>query len=81
MNMSYCMFENTSLAMSQLLKAMQEANSIEDLELSSDERQAYDKLYNQCTAFLMGSERLEEDEYDQEYDEGNEDRGLESCRD
>lgn len=61
MNMSYCMFENTSLAMRQLLQATQEADSLKDMNLSRDELCAARELVQQCEYFMTEIERLDLD--------------------
>ena len=55
-NMSYCMFENTSAAVDQLIEHMQEAVEEGTLrewftDLSSSERQAMSQLWDQCQQF------------------------------
>ena len=62
MNMSYCMFENTSLAMRQLLQATQEADSLKDMELSRDELRALRELVQQCEYFMDEVQRLDDGE-------------------
>ena len=52
-SMSYCMFENTTLEMDQILNTLEEAlERGQDLKLSRDERYAYDRLVYQCKRFL-----------------------------
>lgn len=57
-SMSYCMFENTSNEMNQLLGAMDEVSNISDLNLNNYERIAYRNLLTQCEAFLEEAARL-----------------------
>ena len=49
-------------------------------ELNRTEKRAYQELFNMCEAFLSAAEELE-DEAGRESEYGNEDRGLETCRD
>lgn len=58
-NMSYCMFENTSGAMKQVVRAMEESDDLEDLDLSSTEQTSYMRLKSLCEEFLLQVERLE----------------------
>lgn len=52
-SMSYCMFENTTLEMDQILNTLEEAlERGQDLKLSRDEQYAYDRLVFQCKRFL-----------------------------
>ena len=52
-SMSYCMFENTTLEMDQILNSLEEAlERGQDLKLSRDEQYAYDRLVFQCKRFL-----------------------------
>ena len=65
MNMSYVMFENTSLAMRQLLQATQEADSLKDMELSRDELRALRELVQQCEYFMDEVQRLDDGDTEQ----------------
>ena len=58
-NMSYCMCENTLLAMRQITDAMQEEGPMFLVEMSRDEMRAYKELFNICEAFLSAAEELE----------------------
>lgn len=52
-SMTYCMFENTTLEMDQILNTLEEAlERGQDLKLSRDEQYAYDRLVFQCKRFL-----------------------------
>ena len=51
-SMSYCMFENTTLEMNQILSKMEDAESFADLELNEYEREAFFQLMGQCAKFL-----------------------------
>ncbi len=64
-NMSYCMCENTVLAMRQILNAMQEEGPMFIREMNRDERRAFQELFNLCEDFLNTSEELEA-EYEEE---------------
>ena len=61
-NMSYCAFENTALAMRQLLNMMRNVDSLQDLDLSGDELRAFRELKDSCEMFLEGAEALEGEE-------------------
>ena len=74
-NMSYCMCENTLLALQQILNAMQEEGPQFLRELSRDERRSYEALFNACEDFLNMSEELEDqvrEEHDGQPDEAQE---------
>ena len=58
-NMSYCMCENTSLAMQQILEAMMEQGAHFLLDANRDERAAYRRLFDQCEAFLIAVEEID----------------------
>ena len=65
-NMSYCMCENTVLAMNQILQAMQEEGPMFLREMNKDERRAFQTLFNMCEDFLTASEELQEElEYEE----------------
>ncbi len=56
-NMSYCMCQNTVLAMRQILNAMEEEGPMFLHDMDSDERRAFQKLFNLCETFVeMGPE-------------------------
>lgn len=63
-NMSYCMMENTSLALEQVLDYMNEAyekNDIEDFfSMSGYELQGFESLKQLCEDFLKIADLLEE---------------------
>jgi hypothetical protein len=56
--MSYCMFENTQLEMSQVTSAMREAFDIDDLDLNEYEMAAAPGLAVLCRAYLAEYARL-----------------------
>jgi hypothetical protein len=62
-NMSYCMFENTAGDLSQVVEAMYEAGSVEDLDFNSYEKEGFEALYRLCKAYVREYDRLKEDEY------------------
>ena len=66
-NMSYCMNENTLLAMRQIVTAMQEEGVGFLRDMSRDERRAFGELFNTCEDFMNLSEELQA-EYEQEGD-------------
>ena len=76
-NMSYCMCENTLLAMRQILNAMREEGPMFLQEMNRDERRAFQELFNSCEDFLTASEELQdeierESKYDGQPDEAQE---------
>lgn len=58
-SMSYCMFENTAGEMVQVLDAMDQAESVEDLDLNQYEKPAYHEMYDLCKEFIRLYEQLE----------------------
>ena len=60
-NMSYCMNENTLLAMRQIVSAMQEQGADFLRDLSRDERRAFGELFNTCEDFMNLSEELQDE--------------------
>ena len=52
-SMSYCMFENTSREMSQVLNKMSESYYIEDLDMSEYEQLAVRDLDEQCQEYVI----------------------------
>lgn len=56
-NMSYCMFQNTQMAMDQLITFMQEADQDDMLDMSRDELRAMQELFGYCEQYM----RLAED--------------------
>lgn len=57
-SMSYCMFQNTTLEMDQILGAMEESSTLADLKLRGYERDAFFQLAEQCRNFLALAEEL-----------------------
>ncbi len=66
-NMSYCMCENTVLAMRQILNAMNEEGLGFMVDMNRDEKRAFQELFNLCEDFLNASEELQA-EYENECD-------------
>ena len=60
-NMSYCMCENTLLALRQVVTAMVEQGSDFLQEMNSDERRAYQELFNMCEEFVLTAEEIQQD--------------------
>ena len=77
-NMSYCMCENTVLAMNQIVTAMNEQGPDFLREMGREERRAFQELFNLCEDFMSLSEEITEqvenegDDFplSMEYDEG-----------
>ena len=62
-SMTYCMFENTSIEMDQILNTLDEA--FEEgtfLKLRGEEKCAYERLIHQCQRFLKLDSMLPSDE-------------------
>lgn len=51
-SMSYCMFENTSGNMNQVLNKMSESRDIDDLDMNEYEQRAFRSLYEQCQEYV-----------------------------
>ena len=75
-NMSYCMCNNTLLALRQVLDTMQDEGPMFLREMSREERRAFEELFNTCEDFLTMSEELQE-EYEQEERDGQPDEAQE----
>ena len=68
-SMSYCQFQNTTLEMDQILDTLDEAlEEGRQLKLSTDEKQAYEQLIDQCQRFLKLDKLMAQDEEDEEVD-------------
>ena len=68
-SMSYCMFQNTSLEMDQILDTLDEAfEEGRQLKLRGEEKSAYERLIHQCHRFLKLDELMAQDEEDEEVD-------------
>lgn len=57
-NMSYCMFENTAAAMDQILVALEEVDTVEELDLNQYEGPHIKRLPDLCCRILDELERL-----------------------
>ena len=68
-NMSYCMCENTLLAMRQILNSMDSEGPMFLHDMNREERRAFQELFHACESFLNMSEELE-DEYETAVREG-----------
>ena len=64
-NMSYCMCNNTLIALRQILNEMKYEGPNFLRELSADEKRAFQELFNACEDFMNLSEELQ-DEFDRE---------------
>ncbi len=60
-NMSYCMCENTLLALKQVLDAMQDEGPMFLREMNRQERRAFEELFHYCESFLTMSEELQDE--------------------
>ena len=68
-NMSYCMCENTLLALKQILNTMEEEGPMFLREMNRTERRAFEELFGYCESFLTMSEELEDElRRDEDYD-------------
>jgi len=75
-NMSYCMNENTLLALRQIVTAMNEEGPQFLRELSRTERRAFEELFSTCEDFMSLSEELQE-EFEREERDGQPDEAQE----
>ena len=58
-SMTYCMFENTSSEMDQILNSLDEAfENGYTLKLRGEEKSAYERLIHQCQRFLKLDEMM-----------------------
>ena len=65
-NMSYCMCENTLLAMKQIVQTMQDEGPMFLREMNRDERRAFESLFTMCEDFMTMSEELQQElEYEE----------------
>ncbi len=69
-NMSYCMCENTMLALRQVLEAMQEEGPMFLQDMNKHERRAFGELFHLAEQFCNESEELEA-EYERAVREGH----------
>ncbi len=75
-NMSYCMCNNTLLALKQVVEAMNDEGPMFLREMSRDERRSFEQLFNMCEDFMQLSEELQA-EYEQEERDGQPDEAQE----
>ena len=61
-NMSYCMCENTVLALRQVMGEMQEFGSLTEFvaDLNRSEKQAFQELFNLCESFVKMTEDMDD---------------------
>ena len=76
-NMSYCMCENTLLALKQVLEAMENEGPMFLKDMNRDELRAYRSLFEYCESFLTMAEELDDEvardeDYDGQPDEAQE---------
>lgn len=67
-NMSYCMCNNTLLALKQIVDAMQDEGPMFLREMSREERRSFNELFSMCEDFMTMSEELVEQEEREGYD-------------
>ncbi len=60
-NMSYCMCENTVLALRQILDTMEAEGPMFLQEMSKSERRHFELLFGMCEDFMSASEELQEE--------------------
>ena len=75
-NMSYCMCENTLLALKQVLDAMESEGPMFLREMSREERRSFEALFSMCEDFMTMSEELQE-ELEREERDGQPDEAQE----
>jgi len=75
-NMSYCMCNNTLLALKQVVEAMNEEGPQFLREMSRDERRSFEQLFSMCEDFMSMSEELQA-EYEREERDGQPDEAQE----
>ena len=75
-NMSYCMNNNTLLALRQVVEAMNEEGPQFLREMSREERRAFEELFSMYEDFMSLSEELQE-EYEREERDGQPDEAQE----
>lgn len=75
-NMSYCMCNNTLLALKQVVEAMNDEGPMFLREMSRDERRSFEQLFSMCEDFMTLSEELQA-EYEPEERDGQPDEAQE----
>lgn len=68
-NMSYCMFENTTAAMRQIVRALDRAGSWRNMDLNRYERPCVEELATLCKQFLKDYNSFDPDDLDEDEDE------------
>lgn len=67
-NMSYCMNQNTLLALHQVIDAMRDQGAEFIQDLSREERRAYQELFHACEDFLTLVNKMEVYDSKREWD-------------
>lgn len=67
-NMSYCRFENTSDDLLDCVNAMQEACTLDELDLSDEENRSMNRMRKLCERFLEEYERLQNTDSDCDFE-------------
>ena len=67
-NMSYCRFENTSDDLLDCVNAMQEACTLDELDLSEYESSAMKRMRKLCERFLEEYERLQNTDSESDFE-------------
>ena len=75
-NMSYCMCNNTLLALKQVVEAMNDEGPMFLREMSRDERRSFEQMFSMCEDFMSLSEELQA-EYEREERDGQPDEAQE----
>ena len=57
-NMSYCMCENTLLAMRQVINAMKNEGPMFLQDMSRSERESFEEIFNACETFINLADEL-----------------------
>ena len=65
-SMSYCKFENTLGELDQCIEAMENAETISDLDMNDYEKRAFFAMWDKCRTFLAEHERLIITQYEEE---------------
>jgi len=67
-NMSYCRFENTSDDLFDCLNAMQDASTLEIMDLSEEETRSMNRMRRLCERFLEEYERLQNTDSESDFE-------------
>jgi hypothetical protein len=76
-NMSYCMFQNTLMAMEQLTDFLAHAEGEDLTDIRSEELRAMQALFNQCESFINLADDF--DQRRQQVLDACEDDAMEEC--